>query len=242
MTTQTISIISQIEDAVRDVPGWSPIDQLFALFTLGCASAHLPGNIVELGSWCGRSAVALGLAVRVSGRGRVFCVDLFPARDDWHRNVDGSYSFAVTIGDRTIVSYDDQTVWAEPFERDIAPLYARCPELLSLFRETISKNHLDAQIVPFRGDLRMFMAQAPTDFQCRLAFLDGHHSYEALIGDIDCIEQCLVHGGWICFDDAFTCYEGVNRAIHERIIGNPTYINAQQLTRKLFVAQMSRIP
>lgn len=237
MTLQTTPIINQIEQAVRDVPGWSPLDQLFALFTLACASADLPGDIVEIGSWCGRSAAALGLAARVSGRGRVHCVDLFPTRDDWQRNADGSYSFAVTLNGETIRSYDQQTVWAEPFERDIAPLYERCPELLTMFQTTIHERGLDDVVTPFRGDLPRFLAAMPSDFRCRLAFLDGHHSYQAVLTDIACIERCLLPGGWICFDDAFTGYEGVNRAIRERIIDSSAYCNAQQLTRKLFAAQ-----
>jgi len=41
----------------------------------------------------------------------------------------------------------------------------------------------------------------------------------------------------VCFDDAFTCYEGVSRAISELIIANPSYECCQQMTRKLFVAR-----
>jgi hypothetical protein len=237
MTPRTIPAVNLIEDAVRDVPGWSPLDQLFALFTLAWSSADLPGDIVELGSWCGRSGVALGLAAQLTGQGRVHCVDLFPARDDWFRNADGSWSFRVTIDGRTLTSYDEQTVWAEPFASDIAPLYAKWEHLYDAFMDTVRRSGLEAEIVPFRGDLEMFLAQAPADFRCRLAFLDGHHGYEAVCRDIAAVESCLVPGGWICFDDAFTSYEGVNRAIEERILANPAFDHCQQLTRKLFVAR-----
>lgn len=237
MSDRTIPAAGLIEDAVRDVPGWSPLDQLFALFALAWSSADLPGDVVELGSWCGRSAVALGLAAKMSGRGRVHCVDLFPDRDDWFRNPDGSWSFRVTIDGRTLTSYDEQTVWAEPFASDIAPLYAKQERLRDVFTDTIRRARLEGEVASFRGDLEMFLAQVPAGFRCRLAFLDGHHGYRAVCRDIELVESCLVDGGWICFDDAFTSYEGVDRAIRERILASPDFDRCQQLTRKLFVAR-----
>jgi predicted O-methyltransferase YrrM len=233
----TTPVINQIENLVTDVPGWTPIDQLFALFTLAYSTAHLPGDIVELGSWCGRSALALGLATKLCGKGKVHCVDLFPSRKDWRRNADGSYYFQVQIGDQKLVAYYEHTVWAEPFERDIAPLYERYESILDAFMETTKRNHLTEEVKPFRGDLRMFFEQAPPNFRCRLAFIDGDHSRDAVVNDISLVEKFLLPGGWICFDDAFASYVGVNQAITERIIGNSRYDQCLQLTRKFFVAR-----
>lgn len=239
MKFQQIPVTTMIEEAVRGVPGWSPLDQLFALFSLAYSTAHLPGDIVELGSWCGRSAVALGLAAKLSGKGTVHCVDIFPARDDWYQNADGSYSCQVRIKDRTLTAYDEQTVWAEPFEKDMAPLYVRYESLFDAFMETVQRSEMTTIIQPFRGDLGMFFDEAPASFQCRVAFLDGHHGYEAVCQDIGSIEPYMVPGGWVCFDDAFTSYEGVNQAINERVIWSSSYDQCQQLTRKLFVARFT---
>ena len=54
MTNITLPIASQLEIAVKDIPGWSSIDQLMALFMLVYSSSHLQGDILELGSWFGR--------------------------------------------------------------------------------------------------------------------------------------------------------------------------------------------
>ena len=51
------------------------------------------------------------------------------------------------------------------------------------------------------------------------------------------ISARLVPGGWLCFDDAFSTYEGVDRAIRDLVIGKPEFDFSQQLTRKLFVAR-----
>jgi predicted O-methyltransferase YrrM len=229
-------VMGQIEELVAGVPGWTPIDQLYTLFQLAYSTANVPGDIVELGSWCGRSALALGLAAR-STRGTVHCVDLFPEKDDWSENPDGSYSFRVTIAGRTYQGYKTQTVWAEPFERDIVPIYQQNPSLLDVFKTNAAKHQLQDVIRPLRGDSETFACSAPDSFRCRLVFLDGDHCYEAVCADIENLERFLVPGGWICFDDAFSYYDGVNRAIEDCIINNPRFELGQQMTRKLFVAR-----
>lgn len=237
MTDVTLPIATQLEAAVKDIPGWSPLDQLMALFTLAYSSSHLPGDILELGSWCGRSAVALGLAAKLTGKSNVHCVDLFPKKNDWYENADGTYSFAVKIDGKKYGAYDDQTVWAEPFLRDIKPMYERFNGTLEAFIMAMSANELNDQVIPYRADLEEFSKKAPADFALRLAFIDGDHSYTAVAKDIEIVERFLVPDGWICFDDAFSSYDGVNEAIQRHIIDSGKYKNCQQMTRKCFVAQ-----
>jgi len=235
--TITTPIANQIEQAVQNIPGWSPIDQLLSLFTLAYTSSDIAGDILELGSWCGRSAVALGLAARLTGNTTVHCVDLFPEKGDWRRNADGTYSFSVTIGGKRYGAYGEQTVWAEPFERDIAPVYERFSGTLAAFLQAISDNTLDEWVKPFRGDLDSFASQTPAGFSLRLAFIDGDHSHAAVTRDIEIVERFLLPGGWICFDDAFSSYEGINQAIEDCVIRSGRYDQCQQLTRKFFVAR-----
>jgi hypothetical protein len=234
---QTTSVTTLIEQATQDIPGWSQQDQLLSLFTLAFSSASLPGDIIELGSWCGRSAIALGLAARLSGKGKVHCVDLFPEKNDWHQNADGTYSFAVTIDGKRYGAYGEQTVWAEPYLRDIAPVYERYAGTLEAFNDTMRVNDLTGWVNPFKGDLHKFASNAPQGFSVRLAYIDGDHSYSAVADDIQLIEQFLLPNGWICFDDAFSSYDGVNEAIQKHIIDSGRYQCCQQITRKFFVAQ-----
>lgn len=237
MKAERIPIVNQIENIVRDVPGWTPIDQLYTLFNLVYLTSGLPGNILEIGSWCGRSSAILGLAARLCGTARIMCVDLFPGRNDWKQNPDGSYSFTVTINGKTYGGYQDQTVWKEPFERDIAPIYERYDSVLDVFLDTIRRQGLQDRVEAFKGNSGMFVDHAPPGFQCRLAFIDGDHSYEAVCQDIRNVERFLVPGGWICFDDAFSHYDGVNRAITDLVIESPEYTLCQQMTRKFFIAR-----
>lgn len=233
----TKPVTTQIEEAVQDIPGWSPIDQLLTLFTLAYTSADIAGDILELGSWCGRSAVVLGMAARLTGNTKVHCVDLFPEKKDWFKNPDGTYSFTVNINGRVVGAYGEQTVWAEPYERDIAPVYERYSGTWEAFNASIAENDLSKQVIPIKGDLKSFVSTTPADFKLRMAFIDGDHSYEAVANDIAIVERFLVPGGLICFDDAFSSYVGVNEAIEKHIINGGKYFQHQQLTRKFFVAR-----
>jgi len=237
---QTVPVINQIEEGLKDIPGWSPVDQLYTLFTLTSTTAGLQGDILEIGSWCGRSAVVLGTAAKFIGCGRVHCVDLFPEKNDWHQNAEGKWWFEVNLGDKNIAAYKSCYMWDEAYRRDVEPLYRSHNGILDIFNENIRRHELSDIVRPFRGDTSQFGRSLPKDFQCRLAFVDGDHGYDEVCQDIEIVEKHLVAGGWICFDDAFTVYDGVSRAIEDRVIKNPAFELAQQMTRKCFIARRKK--
>jgi hypothetical protein len=91
--------------------------------------------------------------------------------------------------------------------------------------------------VPLKGDSDLFKRAVDPAFQCRPAFIDGGHDYDFVARDIDNLTPLLVPGGWICFDDAFSTYKGVDRAIEDHILANPGFELSKQLTRKFFAAR-----
>lgn len=234
MSDSSVSAI--LGEVVNEVPGWSPHDQLHALFSLAYGSSHLQGDLFELGSWCGRSAIALGLAARLSAS-RVHCVDLFPVRSDWSQNVDGSYSLRVNLPQGSVDAYQVQTVWKEPFEQDIEPVYLRYGGTLEAFGASVSRFGVRESVSEYRGTSELLTSEPGLNRRFRLAFIDGDHGYDAVCHDIDLITSRLVSGGFICFDDAFTSYEGVDQAIRDRILNADTYEAGIQMTRKMFVAR-----
>jgi hypothetical protein len=98
-------------------------------------------------------------------------------------------------------------------------------------------NSLSDLVFPYRTDLEGFAKKASNKFALRMAFVDGDHSYDAVAKDIRIVEQFLLPDGWICFDDAFSSYDGVNEAIQKHVIDSGNYKRFQQMTRKCFVAQ-----
>ena len=231
-------LINEIEELVEQIDGWTPIDQLYTLYILARSTEYLEGNILEIGSWCGRSTVVLAKAASMKNGTIVNAVDLFPSKDDWTQNPDGSYSFRVNFSESLDISgYQEQTVWKEPFDKDIAPIYERFDSLFDLFEQNINKAGFSNIVRPFKNDSRVVGTQIQE--KIRFAFIDADHSYEAVVTDIEKTEKLLVPGAYICFDDAFSHYEGVNEAIKDKIINSKKYCNCQQMTRKLFVAQYS---
>ena len=230
-------VVAQIAVKTTGVPGWSTQDQLFSLFLLAASVPDKDGDILELGAWCGKSTIPLAMAAKQLGSCKVLSVDLFPGKDDWYQNADGTYSFKVEIDGDVFAALQHQTVWQEPFDKDIRPVYSRWCSTLEAYRENLRVAGLSDFVIPFRMDLERFVRQHREDTKLRLAFIDGDHSYEAVCSDIDLVDRMLVPGGWICFDDAFTSYEGVDSAITEKILDNPRYEGFMQPTRKLFVAK-----
>lgn len=233
MSSQSTPVISYIETLVKDVPGWTPIDQLYTLYTLIISTAHMEGDILEIGSWCGRSALVLGTAARAINS-KVICIDLFPAKDDWIENADGTFSFHVNLNGNKYSGHTVQTVWKEPYQKDIVPVYEKFNSILDAFKSVMSQNSLTDIVTPFRGESKILEGM---DNSIKLAFIDGDHAYEAVCADIKRVEDKLISGGWICFDDAFSHYEGVDKAITDLIINSGKYELQQQMTRKLFVAR-----
>jgi predicted O-methyltransferase YrrM len=236
------SIAQKISSSIMDIPGWSPDDQLLALYTLAISLSDLKGDILEIGSWCGRSSAVLGFAAKLSQKDRVYCVDLFPKKEDWYENDDGTFSIKIQIDGETIYGCKEQTLWRKPFYEEILPIYDSNPGgPLDIFKKVMLENNLDGVVFPERGDLKSFLKKKNNTFKVKLAFIDGDHSYEAVVDDIRRVEPFLSDGAWVCFDDAFTVYNGVDNAINDYILDNGKYELFHQITRKMFIARYKGI-
>jgi len=137
--------------------------------------------------------------------------------------------------------YQEQTVWSEPFHEQLAPRYDETPAILAAFEANIRSRGLADVVGAHRGTTATFAVAAGADLRARLLFIDGDHGYRAVVRDIDRLTPFLVTGGWICFDDAGSGYEGVDRAIADRIVNNPVFDLARQMTRKCFAARRSAV-
>lgn len=233
----TLPVTTELAAIEQRVPGWVPADQMLALYlTAWHALAELPGDLWEVGSWCGRSTQALALAARDAGRGLVHSIDLFPRQDEWREQTDGSRSLEVHCEEGLLRAFTEHPLWREPYERDVAPLYQRHgPDLHAIFRQFLAAQGLDAWVHSYRGSATGY-ARRYTG-RVAMAFLDGDHDYAAVCADLGAVEPFLLPGAWLCFDDAHTSYEGVSRAIADRVLHSGRYAPARQLTRKLFAAR-----
>jgi len=71
-----IFYLLKFQAEVKAIPGMVSDQEAQILFMLA-ASQSLSGNIVEIGSWLGKSTVHLAKACQVSGNGQVYAIDTF---------------------------------------------------------------------------------------------------------------------------------------------------------------------
>lgn len=108
-------------------------------------------------------------------------------------------------------------------------MYERFFGTLEAFNIAMNANGLTDWVTSYRADLKKFATMSPQGLSLRLVFIDGDHSYPAVAKDIGVVERYLLPGGWICFDDAFSSYDGVNEALQKHVIDSGHYQCCQQM-------------
>lgn len=226
----------KIEKMVQNIDGWAPHEQLFALYLLVKAS-NLVGHVIEIGSYCGKSSTVLAEALSKNLNEKLYCVDAFPEFSDWYQNVDGSWSFKTLVQGKYVLGCQEATVWDEPFQKSIRPTYRETNSLLKIFQQNIANNGQSEKVQIVHGNSDYLSTIDLDKKSCKLIYIDGDHGYKQVINDIKNVEKFLKPGGFICFDDAFSGYSGVDRAIETVLLNNTEYHNFEQITRKMFIAQ-----
>jgi predicted O-methyltransferase YrrM len=224
-----------IRELVVDIPGWTPHDQLLTLFTLASQVSEGQG-ILEIGTWCGKSANVLALAAKQKKNVKLSCVDLFPELNDWIENSDGSHSIRATDG---TIHLKDHPLFEEPFVSEVLPIYKNEMSPMKWLEGSLNHNNLRMYVEIFKGDVSDFAKNlSGNSKKYGLVFIDADHSFQSVCKDIEFAEKVLVSGGWLCLDDANTVYTGVDEAISKMITSKPNiYNNVIQVTRKMLIAQ-----
>jgi predicted O-methyltransferase YrrM len=221
---------------VQGIDGWAPQEQLFALYLL-TRKSNLTGHVIEIGSYCGKSSTVLAKALNENLNEKLFCVDAFPEFSDWYQNEDKSWSFKTLVNGKYVLGCQEAKVWDEPFQNAIRPTYRECNSLLEIFRKNLAINGQSEKVKIIHGDSSTLSTRDLVASSCKLIYIDGDHGYNQVAIDIQNVKKFLKPGGFICFDDAFSGYVGVDKAIETFIIKSKEFYNFEQLTRKLFIAQ-----
>jgi predicted O-methyltransferase YrrM len=106
------------------------------------------------------------------------------------------------------------------------PSYANPSQIMNTWAsycETVQRFHLTERGL---NVVRAFSHDAGRTWNRPISFLwiDGGHEFEDVVHDIDDFVPLVVPGGWIVFDDAKGGYfPGVERAIREKMLGNPSF-------------------
>ena len=152
--------------------GFMPADEGLALH--GAAmSVSVPGPLLEVGTYCGKSAVYLGAAARAQGR-VLFTVD-------HHRG-----------------SEENQPGW-EWHEPDLVDPAVGRMDTLPVFRRTIHDAGLEASVVAVVGDSPAVASAWATPLA--LLFIDGGHGEVPARLDYEMWTPHVVPGGTFCIHD-----------------------------------------
>jgi MMP 1-O-methyltransferase len=154
--------------------GFMPVDEGQALYEAGLAVA-VDGPLLEVGSYCGKSAVYLGAAARERGR-VLFSVD-------HHRG-----------------SEENQPGW-EWHEPDLVDPAVGKMDTLPLFRRTVHDAGLEGTVVAVVGDSPRIAANWATPLA--LLFIDGGHGEVPARSDYEGWTPHVLPGGQLVIHDVF---------------------------------------
>jgi MMP 1-O-methyltransferase len=165
---------ARLLEVARAAKGFMPDDEGLALYAAGRDGGSL-GPLVEVGSYCGKSAVYLGAAARAGGT-VLFSVD-------HHRG-----------------SEENQAGWEHHDPEVVDPDTGRM-DTLPFFRRTIERAGLEDAVVAVVGDSPVIAANWRTPLG--LVFVDGGHALDVVLADYEAWSPHVAAGGVLVFHDVF---------------------------------------
>jgi MMP 1-O-methyltransferase len=160
--------------AAREAIGFMPEDEGLALHEAALASGGL-GPLVEIGTYCGKSAIYLGAAARATGS-VLYTID-------HHRG-----------------SEENQAGWEHHDDRLVDARTGRM-DTLPWFRRTIEDAGLEDAVVAVIGSSPTVAANWATPLG--LVFVDGGHALDVALADYEGWARFVVPGGTLVFHDVF---------------------------------------
>jgi len=158
----------------REAKGFMPDDEGLALHEAGLlAAAH--GPLLEVGTYCGKSAVYLGAAARAHGT-VLFTID--------HHHG----------------SEENQRGWDHHDPEIVDPHSGRI-DTLPHFRRTIAEAGLEDTVIGIVGDSATVAAHWRTPLA--LVFIDGGHGTEPAHRDYESWAPKVADGGYLAIHDVF---------------------------------------
>jgi len=168
--------------------GFMPVDEGDALHDAGVVAAQSGlGPIVEIGSYCGKSAIYLGAAAR-TGDTVLFSVD-------HHRG-----------------SEENQSGWDHHDTDVVDPATGRM-DTLPFFRRTLVEADIEGSVVALVGDSPTVARFWTTPIA--LLFIDGGHGSEPAWADYRGWTPHVADGGWLAIHDVFPNPEDGGRPPYE---------------------------
>ena len=185
------------KEKASEIKGFLDEDEADRLFSLALSASKI-GPCLEIGSYCGKSAIYLGTACK-ENESVLFSLD--------HHT--GS---------------EEQQPDQEYFDPDLLDKETGKIDTLRLFRKTIEDFDLENSVIPVigRSEIVGRFWQTPLS----LIFIDGSHSYESVLNDYKIWSKHLIVGGYLLFHDVFPDPSQGGQApylVYRRAVGSEHY-------------------
>jgi predicted O-methyltransferase YrrM len=164
----------RLQDVARAAKGFMPDEEGLALHD-AAREATAVGPLLEIGSYCGKSAVYLGAAARAGG---TVCFSI-----DHHRG-----------------SEENQAGWEHHDAEVVDPATGRM-DTLPFFRRTIADAELEGTVIAIVGDSRTVAEHWRTPLG--LLFIDGGHAEDVAMADYERWSPHVAPGGTLAIHDVF---------------------------------------
>ena len=164
------------------------------LVTLSRIANSLPdeARILEIGSYRGRSAAAIGFAIRNTKK-KLYCLDLW----------------------RNYNTQKDNPIEADPLKNQLDSTD------FGVLNDFLKNTELFGEnICHLRGNTSDFRDVLVSD-SFNMVFIDGAHDYENVCFDIDTAMKILCSDGIICGHDYHSSGHDVIKSVNEKILENP---------------------
>jgi MMP 1-O-methyltransferase len=168
---------AELLELARSAKGFMPLEEGLALFQLA-AEASRYGPCLEIGSYCGKSALFLGEGCRVAGHHPLFTVDHHRGSEEQQPGQE----------------YHDP----ELYDRERAR-FTTLDELI----DNIARAGLEDWIIPIIGG-SLQVGRYFGGRELGLVFVDGSHSEESVANDYETWAPRVRRGGFLCFHDVFS--------------------------------------
>lgn len=173
---------------VAKTKGFMPIDEGDALHDAGVVAASTGlGPMVEIGAYCGKSAIYLGAAARAGGT-VLYSVD-------HHRG-----------------SEENQAGWDHHDMEVVDPETGRM-DTLPFFRRALAEAKVEDVVIGVVGDSHTIAANWTTKLS--FLFIDGGHGEDPAWGDYNGWTPHLASGGYLAIHDVFPNPEDGGRPPYE---------------------------
>ena len=164
----------QLPIDISTVKGFMPENEGEHLFFAARERAPF-GPSLEIGSYCGKSAVYIGAACKTSGN-PLFTID-------HHRGSEET---------QPGWAYHDPDTWDER---------AGAMDTLPFLRDTLRRADLEETVIPIVGQSQIIAQHWTTPLS--FLFIDGGHSRKEAHGDWQAWKDKLMPGGWLAIHDVF---------------------------------------